>query len=104
MNIEYISKNWSPKFVIEENQMVSFLIYEGDNTELMVEKQRLLAEVGFNFENWYYTELSVENVWRMTSELLKKISDYEARTGNCVKKMFLNMILTSKWEQPFIQL
>jgi len=104
MNIEYISKNWMPRFVIEDNQTVSFLICEGDNTEFMAEKQRLLAEVGFNFENWYYNELSAENVWRMTSELLKKISDYEAQTGNCVKEMFLNMILTSKWEQPFIQL
>ena len=104
MNIEYISKNWNPRFVIKENQMVSFLIYEGDNdSELRREKQRLLSEVGFKLEDWYYQELCVENVSKMTSELAKKISDYEA-SGRCVKQMFLNMLLTSEWEQPFIRL
>lgn len=105
MNIGYISKNWNPKFVIEENQMVSFLICEGDNdTEFRREKQRLLSEVGFKLEDWYYRELCVENVSKMTSELLKKISDYESYSRQRVKQMFLNMLLTSKWEQPFIEL
>ena len=105
MNIEYISKNWNPRFIIEENQTVAFLICEGDNgTEFIREKQRLLSEVGFNLKDWYYRELCVENVSKMTSELSKKISDYESCSGQRVKQMFLNMLLTSKWEQPFIEL
>ena len=105
MNIEYISKNWNPKFVIEENQKVAFLICEGDNdAEFREEKQRLLSEVGFNLKDWYYRELCVENVRKMTSELSKKISDYESCSRQRVKQMFLNMLLTSEWEQPFIEL
>jgi len=123
---DFISRHWQPRFIIEGDSEKPYCstVYFMPLDELYIglfrivplecnqeflkcfgdANERMISEIGFEVNPWLYNPLSERTLQAMNNELAEKIRRYEYETRNCVKDLFLQMVLYSEWNVDKLEL